>query len=115
MSINKVILVGNLGADPELRYTANELPVCSFSIATDHMKRNGEGESEKETLWHSVACFGQIAEAAGKHLKKGRQAYIEGTLVPNVWQDSEGTKHAGVRVHAHTVEFLGNKGETKTT
>lgn len=107
MSINKVILVGNLGADPELRYTQNKTAVCSFSLATEYTKRGPEGEIEKETLWHNISCFGPIAEAAGMHLKKGRQAYVEGSLVPNAWDGPDGTVHKGVRVNAHTVEFLG--------
>ncbi len=108
MSINKVILVGNLGADPDLRKTPSDLPVCGFSIATDYIKRNGEGESEKETFWHNIVCFGSIAENAGKYLKKGRQVYLEGTLVPNTWEDGDGTKHAGVKIVAQTIEFLGS-------
>ena len=110
MSINKVILVGNLGADPDLRYTNKDLAVCGFSIATDYAKRSGEGETEKETLWHNIVCFGSIAENASKYLKKGRQVYLEGTLVPNTWEDSDGIKHAGVKVHAQTIEFLGSGG-----
>lgn len=81
--------------------------MCSFSLATDYATRNGEGEMEHETLWHSVSCFGPIAEAAGKHLKKGRQAYVEGSLVPNAWEGPDGTVHKGVRVNANVVEFLG--------
>lgn len=114
MSINKVILVGNLGADPDLRKTPSDLPVCGFSVATDYAKRNGEGETEKETLWHNIVCFGSLAENAGKFLKKGRQVYLEGTLVPNAWEDGEGVKHAGVKIHAQTIEFLGSsqKGDS---
>lgn len=109
MSINKVILVGNLGADPELRYTTGELAVCSFSVATDYGKKNEAGETERETLWNQIVCFGKLAENAGKHLKKGRQVYLEGSLVPNVWEDREGKTQTSLRVHASTIEFLGSR------
>ncbi len=107
MSINKVILVGNLGADPEVRYTSDELAVCNFSIATEFPRRNEDGEIERETLWHSIACFGKLAENAAKHLKKGRQVYLEGSLVPNIWEGKDGKKQTQLRVHASTIEFLG--------
>ncbi len=115
MSINKVILVGNLGADPELKYTSEELPICTFAVATEATRRSEDGESEKETYWHTIVCFGNLAENAGKYLKKGRQVYLEGTLVPKTWEDKDGRKQTALRVHASVVEFLGSGNRTEST
>src|SRR5256885_7580687 len=80
MSVNKVILIGNLGKDPEVRHTASGVPVCRFSLATNETYKNTAGETEQHTEWHSVVCFARLAEICGQYLAKGRQVYIEGSI-----------------------------------
>ncbi|MGX9276101.1 single-stranded DNA-binding protein, partial [Pantoea ananatis] len=91
--VNKVILVGNLGQDPEVRYMPNGTAVTSLSLATSETWRDKQtGENREKTEWHRVVLFGKLAEIAGEYLRKGSQVYIEGKLRTREWQDSEGTK-----------------------
>lgn len=106
MGINKVILVGNLGKDPELRYTTNQMPVCSFSLATTEKRKDGAGWKD-QTEWHNVITFGKTAENVKNYLKKGRQAYIEGRIQTRKWQDKEGKDRYTTEIIANTVQFLG--------
>lgn len=108
-SVNKVILVGNLGADPELRYTTGGQPVANFRMATTESwaDKNNPGQRQEKTEWHQIVVWGRQAESVGQYLKKGRQCYIEGRLQTREWQDKEGQKRYTTEVIANQVVFLG--------
>jgi len=110
--INKVILVGNLGRDPEVRNTNSGTQVATLNIATTERRKQGT-EWVEHTEWHRVTCFGKTAENAGKYLKRGRQVYIEGSLRTTKWQDKEGKDRYTTEVVANDVRFLG-KNEERT-
>ena len=106
--INKVILVGNLGRDPEVRYTAQGAAVANLRIATaEQWKDKQTGERQERTEWHSVVCFGRLGEIAGQYLKKGRQVYIEGRLQTRKWQDKDGNDRYSTEVVANDMQMLG--------
>lgn len=108
MSVNKVILIGNLGRDPELRYTQGGGPVASLSVATTRKWRNKQSnEFVEETEWHKVSVFGKTAESCEKHLAKGRQVYIEGRLKTRSYDDKDGVKRYSTEIIAENVVFLG--------
>ena len=112
MSVNKVILLGRLGQDPELRYTPNQTPVCTLNLATNERRKTADGEWKDETEWHRVITFGKTAENCNQYLQKGRQAYIEGRIKTNKWQDKEGKDRFTTEIVAATVQFIGGgKGE----
>ena len=107
MTVNKVILVGNLGADPELRQSNGGVSICNLRIATSERVKRGE-EWVEETEWHRVVCFGKTAENVGKFLVKGRSVYIEGRIQTRKWQDKEtGADRWSTEVVARDVRFLG--------
>jgi single-strand DNA-binding protein len=103
--VNKVIILGRLGADPEVRMTPNGQQVCTMSMATSesYMK---DGQKEERTEWHRVVLWGKQAELAGKYLKKGRQAYIEGRLQTRSWDDQQGQKRYATEIVANTLTFV---------
>ena len=105
MSVNKVILIGKLGKDPELRHTQNGQPVASFSLATDEYYKK-DGESHKKTEWHNIIVWGKTAESVNTYLKKGKSAYIEGKLTTRSWEDKDGNKRYKTEVIAQNVQFL---------
>lgn len=105
--VNRVILVGNLGRDPELRYTESGRPVATFSLATSERWKGRDGAQGERTEWHRVVAWGPMGEAAAKHLAKGSKAYVEGRLQTREWQDREGEKRRAVEVVASSVVFLG--------
>jgi single-strand DNA-binding protein len=105
-SVNKVILVGNLGRDPELRYTAGGQPVASFSVATNERWNDREGKPQERTEWHRIVVWGKQAENCANHLHKGRTVYIEGRLQTREWEDREGRKRQTTEIVAQTVQFL---------
>jgi single-strand DNA-binding protein len=105
--INKTILLGNLGRDPELMHTKKGTPVCNLSVATEHRVKNGESW-EKATEWHKVTVWGKQAELAAEYLAKGRQVYIEGRNQTDKWE-KDGQTHYTTKVVAELVKFLGNK------
>lgn len=110
MSVNKVILIGNLGQNPELKYTTNGEPVCRFSIATsDHWVDKGSGQKQTKTEWHKVVCFGKLAELTGQFLEKGRQVFVEGKIQTKHWETRDGAKMHTTEVNASIVQFLGKK------
>lgn len=113
MSFNKIIIVGNLGKDPELRYTPQGTPVCSFSVATNEKKRaaGGTGEEQSITTWFRVTLWGKQAESASKYLTKGRPVYIEGRLRVEEWNDRDGKARQSLEVHATDMQFIGTRGE----
>jgi single-strand DNA-binding protein len=112
MSVNKVILIGNLGRDPELRATHGGGSVCSLSVATTRKWRNKDsGEMQEETEWHKVVAFGQQAERCNNYLAKGRMVYIEGRIKTRSYDDKDGVKRYTTEVIADQVTFLGGRGD----
>jgi single-strand DNA-binding protein len=109
--VNKVILVGNLGADPTLRYTASGTPVAQFNIATTERFNNRAGEREERTEWHRVVAWAKLAEICNQYLKKGKQVYIEGRLQTRQWEDQSGNKRYTTEVVANNMVMLGRAGE----
>ena len=110
--VNKVILIGNLGADPETRYSASGTAFCSISVATtDSWKGKQTGERQEKTEWHRVKFFGRLAEIAGEYLKKGRQVYIEGSLRTDKYTDKEGVERYSTDIIANEMQMLGGQGE----
>jgi len=107
MGVNKVILLGNLGKDPELRYTSNQKPVCSFSLATTERRMDASGKWNDHTEWHNIVTFGKTAENCSQYLKKGRQAFIEGRIQTRKWQDKEGRDRYTTEILAASVQFIG--------
>ena len=109
MSFNKVILVGNLGRDPELRYTPQGTPVCSFTLATNERRKDKTGEMQDQTTWFRVTLWGRQAETASQYLTKGRPVYIEGRLRVEDWTDRDGRARYTLEVHATDMQFIGGK------
>jgi single-strand DNA-binding protein len=111
MSVNKVILVGRLGRDPETRFTPNGQAVCNFSLATDESYKDRAGERQKRTEWHRIVLWGKLAELAQQYLKKGSLIYLEGRIQSRQWDDREGQKRTSFEIVANTMKFLGARGE----
>jgi len=111
MSFNKVILVGNLGRDPELRYTAQGIPVCTFSVATNERRKDKTGEMQDQTTWFRVTLWRQQAENASQYLTKGRPVYIEGRLRVEEYIDRDGKSRYSLEVTATDMHFIGGRGE----
>lgn len=107
MSLNKVLLIGNLGADPEVRTSQSGTKVARLRIATTERVRDRNGNWSDATEWHSIVCFGRTAENVGRFLKKGRQVYVEGRLQTRKWQDRDGNDRWTTEVVANDVRFLG--------
>ena len=109
-SVNKVILIGNLGRDPEVRYTPNGSAVCNLGIATTrNWKSKESGERQEETEWHRVVLFDRLAEIAGEYLKKGRPVYIEGRLRTRKWTDKDGVEKYTTEIYGETMQLLGGR------
>ncbi|MEY2687798.1 MAG: hypothetical protein RL375_1996 [Pseudomonadota bacterium] len=109
-SVNKVILIGNLGRDPEVRYTPNGAAICNVSIATTrNWKSKDSGERQEETEWHRVVFYDRLAEIAGEYLKKGRPVYVEGRLKTRKWQDKEGKDTYTTEIIADQMQLLGGR------
>ena len=111
MSFNRIILVGNLGRDPELRYTAQGTPVCSFSLATNERRKDRSGEMQDQTTWFRVTLWGRQAETASQYLQKGRPVYIEGRLRVEEWTDRDGKARQSLEVTATDMQFIGSRGD----
>ena len=109
--VNKVILIGNLGKDPELRYTPNQKAVTSFPLATTERWKDQNGELQKKTEWHNIVVWGKQAEVVSNYLKKGRQAYVEGRIQTRPYDDKNGIKRFRTEVIAQQIRFLGRKGD----
>lgn len=110
--INKVILVGNLGGDPETRYTANGAAITNITVATSESWTDKQsGEKQERTEWHKVVFFNRLAEIAGEYLRKGRQVYIEGSLRTRKWQDQNGQDRWTTEIVANEMQMLGNRGD----
>ena len=110
-SVNKVILVGNLGADPEVRYTSGGEPVCELRIATSEAWTDKQGQKQERTEWHTISVWGKTAELCGQYLAKGRSVYVEGSLRSREYADKEGVNRKVWEVKADKVTFLGGGGE----
>src|ERR671916_1569020 len=109
-SVNKVILIGNLGADPETRYLPSGDAVTNIRIATTDTWKDKNGEKQEHTEWHRVAFFGKTAEIAGEYLKKGSPVYIEGRIRTRKWQDKEGQERYSTEIVADRMQLLGGRG-----
>jgi single-strand DNA-binding protein len=111
MSVNKVILVGRLGRDPETRYTGGGQAVANFSVATDESYKDKNGERQKRTEWHKIVVWGKQAEIAQQYLKKGSLLYVEGRIQSREWQDKEGQKRTSFEIVANNFRMLGGRGD----
>jgi single-strand DNA-binding protein len=111
MSVNKAILVGRLGRDPETRFTGGGQAVANFSVATDHSYKDRNGERQKKTEWHKIVAWGKLAEIVQKYLKKGSLIYIEGRIETREWQDKEGQKRYSTEIIANEMRMLGGRGD----
>lgn len=107
--VNKVILIGNLGADPEVRFTPGGQAVANFRIATSETWNDKNGQKQERTEWHRIVVWGKLAELCGEYLKKGRQCFVEGRLQTREWTDKENKKNYTTEVVANSVVFLGGR------
>lgn len=117
MSVNKVILLGRLGQDPELKYTPGGSPVCNFSVATTESWTDKGGQKQEKTEWHRIVVWGKLAELCNQYLAKGRQCFLEGRLQTRSWDDKDGNKRYTTEILANTVQFIGGAtaGAERTT
>ncbi len=113
--LNKVMVIGNVGRDPEMRYIPSGKPVTSFSVATSRSWTNAEGERREETEWFNVVAWGNLAEICKQHLCKGQQVYVEGRLQTRSWEDREGRKRFRTELVANEMIILGKRGDPSET
>ena len=111
MSVNKVILVGNLGKDPELRYTASGTAVATFSLATSERYKDRDGSQQEKTEWHNIVAWRQLAEICGKYLHKGKQVFIEGKIQTRSYDDRDGNKRYITEIVVDQMQMLGRAGD----
>ena len=112
-SLNKVLLMGNLGKDPELRYTSWGKAVATFSLATSQQWRDQDGKDQERTEWHRVVAWGRLGEICGEYLSKGKQVFIEGRIQSREWEDQEGKKRTTVEIIANDLIMLGGSGQSQ--
>lgn len=112
-SVNKVILIGRLGKDPELKYTPSGVAVAKFSIATDEVFKDKTGEQQKRTEWHNIVAWNKLAEICGEYLTKGKQVYIEGSIQSRQWEDQSGNKRTSYEIVARQMTMLGSKSDSE--
>ena len=110
---NRSMIIGNLGRDPEMRYTPNGNPVTEFSVATSRQYTSGEGERVEETEWFNIVCWNRLAETCAQYLTKGRQVYVEGRMRTRNWDGECGKKHYRTELIADTVKFLGGRDDAQ--
>ena len=110
-SVNKVILIGNLGSDPEVKYTPSGTAVANFNIATNESWTSKDGKKEERTEWHKIVVWSKLAELCGEYLAKGRPVYVEGRLQTREWNDKEGNKRYTTEIVAQTIQFLGGPND----
>jgi single-strand DNA-binding protein len=115
MSVNKVILLGRLGQDPELKYTPGGSAVCNFSMATTESWTDKQGQKQEKTEWHRIVVWGKLAELCNQYLAKGRQAFLEGRLQTRAWDDKDGNKRYTTEILANTVQFIGGAAASQGT
>ncbi len=112
--VNKVIIVGRLGADPEVKTISAGTTVARLNVATSESWTGKDGQKQERTEWHRITVWGKLAEICGKHLSKGRQVYVEGRLQTRQWEDPQGQKRYATEIVANTVQFLGSAGQEKS-
>jgi len=113
--VNKAILIGNLGADPETRYTQGGQPVTNFRIATSEKWTGKDGQAQERTEWHRIVTWARLAETCRDYLQKGRQVYVEGRIQTRQWDDRDGNKRYTTEIVAQTVRFLGGRGSGESS
>jgi single-strand DNA-binding protein len=111
-SVNKVILIGRLGKDPEVKYTPSGAPVAKFSLATDEVFKDRSGEQQKRTEWHNIVAWNKLADICGQYLTKGKQVYIEGSIRSRQWEDQAGNKRTAYDIVASRMQMLGSKADS---
>jgi len=109
VSVNKITIIGNLGSDPEMRFTPAGKAVTSFRVATNYRVNSSDGEKRDETEWFNVVCFGRTAEACNQFLQKGQLAYVEGRIKLNTWEGNDGQQKSRMEIVANEVKFLDRK------
>src|SRR5215472_15543125 len=112
-SLNKVILVGRLGRDPEIKYTPSGAPVAKFSLATDEVFKDRAGEQQRRTEWHNIVAWNKLAEICGEYLTKGKQVYIEGSIRSRQWEDQSGNKRTAYDIVARDMKMLGSRADSQ--
>ncbi len=112
-SLNKVILIGRLGRDPEIKYTPSGAPVAKFSLATDEVFKDRAGEQQRRTEWHNIVAWNKLAEICGEYLTKGRQVYIEGSIRSRQWEDQSGNKRTSYEIVARDMRMLDSKADVE--
>ena len=113
-SVNKVILIGRLGRDPELKYTPGGAAVAKFSLATDEVFKDKSGEKQQRTEWHNIVTWNKLAEICGQYLTKGKQVYIEGSIRSRQWEDKQtGAKRTAYEIVAQKMTMLGSRGDSE--
>jgi len=112
-TVNKVILIGRLGRDPELKYTPSGAAVAKFSLATDESFKDRTGEQQAHTEWHNIVAWNKLAEICGEYLTKGKLVYIEGSIRSRQWQDQSGNKRTSYEIIARNMQMLGSKAESE--
>jgi single-strand DNA-binding protein len=110
-TVNKVILIGRLGKDPDMRYAPSGMAIANFTMATNHSTKDADGNWTEQTEWHSIRAFGRQAEFCGEYMKKGRQVFVEGRLQTSSWEDQNGQKRYRTDVIANELQLLGSKQE----
>lgn len=112
--VNKVILIGRLGKDPEVRYTPDGTMVTNFNLATDEQRKDKNGEKIQRTEWHKIVTWGKLAEICGNYLVKGKLVFVEGRIQTRSWEDKEGVKRYTTEIIASNMQMLDSKGQNKT-
>ncbi|HET7214206.1 MAG TPA: single-stranded DNA-binding protein [Terriglobia bacterium] len=112
-TVNKVILIGRVGRDPEVRYTSGGAPVANFSVATDESFKSRNGEQQQHTEWHKVVAWNKLAEICGEYLTKGKLVYIEGSIRSREWEDQSGNKRTTVEIVARNMQMLGSRSDAE--
>jgi single-strand DNA-binding protein len=112
-TVNRVILIGRLGRDPELKYTPSGAPVAKFSLATDESFKDKTGEKQEHTEWHNIVAWNKLAEICGEYLTKGKLIYIEGSIRSRQWQDQAGNKRTSYEIIANRMQMLGSKADSE--
>jgi single-strand DNA-binding protein len=112
-SVNKVILIGRLGKDPELKYTSGGTPLARFTLATDEVFKDRSGEQQRRTEWHTIVAWSKLAEICGEYLTKGKQVYIEGSIRSRQWEDQSGNKRTSYEIVARQMTMLGSRADSE--
>jgi len=112
-SLNKVMLIGRLGRDPEIKYTPSGAPVAKFSLATDEVFKDRAGEQQRRTEWHNIVAWNKLAEICGEYLTKGKQVYIEGSIRSRQWEDQSGNKRTAYEIVAREMKMLGSRADAE--